>query len=162
MAKRRDVKPDAKIRVLVVEGPSPYLFIRNITDRSQSDNMINQKVLLRQLRKAGMECEAANNGQEAVNRLRQVSATQGAIDAPFDVVLMDVEMPVMDGMTAVQLIRQEEAAGKLNRSWVFALTGNARQAQIDDALAHGMDQVIIKPYVLNQVIERIHGVCDLS
>ena len=109
-----------------------------------------------------MECEAANNGQEALNRLRQVCATEGAIDAPFDVVLMDVEMPVMDGMTAVRLLREEEAAGKLNRSWVFALTGNARQAQIDDALAHGMDQVIIKPYVLSQVIERIHGVCDLA
>lgn len=40
-----------------------------------------------------MECEAANNGQEAVNRLRQVHATQGAIDSPFDVVLMDVSMP---------------------------------------------------------------------
>jgi CheY-like chemotaxis protein len=55
--------------------------------------MINQKVLLRQLRKAGMECEAANNGLEAVNRLRQVAATESAIDAPFDVVLMDVSMP---------------------------------------------------------------------
>jgi CheY-like chemotaxis protein len=55
--------------------------------------MINQKVLLRQLRKAGMYCEAANNGLEAVTRLRQVCATEGGIDAPFDVVLMDVSMP---------------------------------------------------------------------
>jgi CheY-like chemotaxis protein len=144
--------------------------------------MINQKVLLRQLRKAGMECEAANNGQEAVNRLRKVHATQGAIDKPFDVVLMDVSMPggclylcgwtrslitsvssiVMDGLTAIRIIRDEEQAGKLRRSWVFALTGNARQAQVDDALAHGMDAVIIKPYTLDSLIERIHGVCDIS
>lgn len=124
--------------------------------------MINQKVLLRQLRKAGMICEAANNGQEAVNRIRQVCATEGAIDAPFNVVLMDLEMPVMDGLTAIRLIREEESAGKLKRSWVFALTGNARQAQIEEALGEGMDSVIIKPYVLSEVIERIHGVCDLA
>ncbi|KAJ9099949.1 hypothetical protein QFC21_003957 [Naganishia friedmannii] len=145
VAKRRDITHDVQIRVLVVE-----------------DNMINQKVLLRQLRKAGMICEAANNGQEAVNRIRQVCATESAIDAPFDVVLMDLEMPVMDGLTAIRLIREEESAGKLNRSWVFALTGNARQAQIEEALGEGMDSVIIKPYVLDEVIERIHGVCDLA
>ncbi|KAI5449034.1 hypothetical protein NCC49_005647, partial [Naganishia albida] len=75
-SKIRNIHPDRKIRVFVVE-----------------DNMINQKVLLRQLRKAGMECEAANNGLEAVNRLRQVCATEGAIDTPFDVVLMDISMP---------------------------------------------------------------------
>jgi CheY-like chemotaxis protein len=65
----------------------------------------------------------------------------------------------MDGLTAMRIIREEEAAGKLHRSWVFALTGNARQAQIDDALAHGLDDVLIKPYNAKSLIEKIHGVC---
>jgi CheY-like chemotaxis protein len=45
----------------------------------------------------------------------------------------------MDGLTAIKLIREEEDAGRLRRSHVIALTGNARQQQIDDALAAGMD-----------------------
>lgn len=48
-------------------------------------------------------------------------------------------MPVMDGLTAIKLIRSEEKAGILRRSHVIALTGNARQQQIDDALSSGMD-----------------------
>ena len=51
-------------------------------------------------------------------------------DKPFDVVLCDLEMPVMDGLTAIKLIRSEEAAGLLRRSFVIALTGNARQQQV--------------------------------
>ena len=45
----------------------------------------------------------------------------------------------MDGLTAIKLIRSEEEAGSLRRSFVIGLTGNARQQQIDEALAHGMD-----------------------
>lgn len=64
----------------------------------------------------------------------------------------------MDGLTAMRIIREEETAGKLKRSWVCALTGNARQAQIDDALAHGLDDVLIKPYNAKSLIEKIHGI----
>ena len=45
----------------------------------------------------------------------------------------------MDGLTAIKIIRAEEKEGKLSRSYVIALTGNARQQQIDEAIAHGMD-----------------------
>lgn len=126
------------------------------------DNVINQKVLLRQLRKAGLTCESANDGLEALNRLKEVKATEGAIDKPFDVVLMDLEMPVMDGLTAITEIRKLEQAGQLHRSYVLALTGNARQAQIDDAVAHGMDQVIIKPYNITAVLEMIQDQVDAA
>lgn len=59
--------------------------------------MINQKIILMQLRKNGITCEAANNGQEAVDRLRQVCGAdhvpKAESEKPFDVVLLDLEMP---------------------------------------------------------------------
>lgn len=68
---------------------------------------------------------------------------------------MDLEMPVMDGITAVREIRQSEAAGTLGRNMVIALTGNARQGQIDHALASGFDDVVIKPYILVDLLNKI-------
>lgn len=124
------------------------------------DNLINQTVLKRQLIKAGLSCNGessiptfcdsrtylgivASNGLEALNIIRETHR-QHRRGGPnrkrlFDVVLMDLEMPVMDGITAVQEIRGSEAAGTLGRNMVIALTGNARQGQIDHALASGFD-----------------------
>lgn len=74
----------------------------------------------------------ANNGQEALDKLL-------AADTLFDMVLMDLEMPVMDGRTALRLLREQEAANGRPRQRVIVLTGNARQGQIDDALSAGAD-----------------------
>jgi CheY-like chemotaxis protein len=88
-----------------------------------------------------MTCEVANNGLEALQRIRQLSSVDNKQDAkePFDVVLMDLEMPVMGGLACIRQIREEELMGRLHRSTVWALTGNARQAQIDEAMSQGMD-----------------------
>lgn len=65
-------------------------------------------------------------------------------------------MPVMDGVTAVKHIRRLEAEGSLpTRSNIFALTGNARQGQIDDALKAGMDDVVLKPYKVDLLLVRL-------
>lgn len=85
----------------------------------------------------------ASNGLEALNLIRE-TYRQHRRGGPnrkrlFDVVVMDLEMPVMDGITAIREIRASEAAGALNRNMVIALTGNARQGQIDHALASGFD-----------------------
>jgi len=133
-------------------GPRPHVLI-------VEDNLINQTVLMRQLRHVGLTCEVASNGLEALEKIRAVSRTD--LDAseergqPFDCVLMDLEMPVMDGLTAVRHIREEEAQGKLSLNLVIALTGNARQGQIDEAIASGMDEVVIKPYRLDDLLEKI-------
>lgn len=123
------------------------------------DNLINQTVLKRQLIKAGLSCNVASNGLEALNIIRETHR-QHRRGGPnrkrlFDVVLMDLEMPVMDGITAVQEIRGSEAAGTLGRNMVIALTGNARQGQIDHALASGFDDVVIKPYILVDLLKKI-------
>ncbi|EJT48035.1 two-component-like hybrid sensor histidine kinase 2 [Trichosporon asahii var. asahii CBS 8904] len=140
------------------------------------DNDINSTVLRRQILKAGLDCDVADNGLVALNHLlavqdlppltpgseasinlepplSPVGSAGSAQRQPYDVVLMDLEMPVMDGLTAVRRIRQFEAEGKLpGHQLVIALTGNAREGQIEEALKSGMDDVVIKPYKLPQLL----------
>ncbi|WVR09483.1 hypothetical protein IAU60_006551 [Kwoniella sp. DSM 27419] len=123
------------------------------------DNLINQTVLARQLHHIGFTSQVASNGLEALDKIRKVSRTDGTADGQsFDCVLMDVEMPIMDGLTAVRHLREEEAAGKLRHNAVIALTGNARQGQIEEAMRCGMDQVVIKPYRLDGLLTKIEDV----
>ncbi|KAK4687012.1 hypothetical protein P7C73_g3098, partial [Tremellales sp. Uapishka_1] len=130
-------------------GPRPHVLI-------VEDNLINQTVLMRQLKHVGLTCEVANNGLEALEKIRKSASIETPSGGqPYDCVLMDLEMPVMDGLTAVKHIREEEAAGKLSLSLVIALTGNARQGQIDEAKAAGMDEVVIKPYRLDDLLVKI-------
>ncbi|OCF34679.1 hypothetical protein I316_03722 [Kwoniella heveanensis BCC8398] len=108
------------------------------------DNIINQTVLKRQIVKAGLTCDVANNGLEALNLIRENYRQSRRGDPKsrnraYDVVLMDLEMPVMDGLTAIKELREAESNGSLPRNMVIALTGNARQGQIDHALQAGMD-----------------------
>nr|XP_019044826.1 hypothetical protein I302_06740 [Kwoniella bestiolae CBS 10118]OCF23756.1 hypothetical protein I302_06740 [Kwoniella bestiolae CBS 10118] len=130
------------------DGKKPHVLI-------VEDNLINQTVLARQLRHCNITCDVASNGLEALEKIRVVSAIDAANCQPFDCVLMDLEMPVMDGLTALQHIREEEAEGKLKKNLVIALTGNARQGQIDEAKARGMDEVVIKPYRLDDLLQKV-------
>lgn len=80
----------------------------------------------------------ANNGQEALHLINEKSQDE---IPQYDVVLMDLEMPVMDGITAVKHIRENERqnGSESERQLVIALTGNARQEQIDQACQAGMN-----------------------
>ncbi|WRT68535.1 uncharacterized protein IL334_005512 [Kwoniella shivajii] len=134
-------------------GKKPHVLI-------VEDNLINQTVLARQLRHCNVTCDVANNGLEALEKIRTVCSIN-TIEAPFDCILMDLEMPVMDGLTALKHIREEEAEGKLNKNLVIALTGNARQGQIDEAMSRGMDDVVIKPYRLDDLLQKIEAMMRL-
>ncbi|WWC64291.1 uncharacterized protein I303_106901 [Kwoniella dejecticola CBS 10117] len=136
-------------------GPTPANS-SNLNFLIVEDNIINQTVLKRQIIKAGFTCDVANNGQEALDYLHEIhSSAKQTTKRSYDVVLMDLEMPVMDGLTAVKYIRRAEAEGIYQRQLVIALTGNARQGQIDQALAEGMDDVVIKPYRLPDLIAKV-------
>ena len=101
------------------------------------DNPINQKVATHLLGKWGHRVTVANNGQEALDRLD---------GAHFDVVLMDMQMPVMGGVEATQRIRRRETEQNLPRLRIVAMTANALEADRTACLAAGMDDYLSKPF----------------
>jgi len=113
------------------------------------DNPVNQRVAKRILTKLGVEVTIASNGAEALERV-------GAAD--FDAVLMDCQMPVMDGFTASRRIREAEAQrGDQRRLPIIALTANVMSEDRENCIAAGMDAHLgkpIDPEVLAGYLER--------
>ncbi len=104
------------------------------------DNPVNQKVLGRTLEKLGYTPTFAGDGRAALAALRA---------APYDVVLMDVEMPEMDGATATRAIRQEFTADR--QPIVIAVTAHALAGSREQFLADGMDEFLSKPIRLAEL-----------
>jgi CheY-like chemotaxis protein len=106
------------------------------------DNLINQRVAQGLLSSEGAAVKLADNGQVAVDLLRQTPHA-------FDAVLMDMQMPVLDGLQATQVIRQQLHLTKLP---IIAMTANAMAADRAACLAAGMDDHIGKPIDLNHLV----------
>ncbi|KAM0756019.1 hypothetical protein T439DRAFT_320710 [Meredithblackwellia eburnea MCA 4105] len=124
------------------------------------DNLINQKVLTRQLKNQGYIVSVASDGREALDTLI-AEQDKEPNPHPISVILCDVEMPVLGGIEAVRELRGMEKTGIIKKRYpVCAVTGNARQAQIDACLAAGYDDCAIKPYNFKSlvgIIERLVG-----
>lgn len=110
----------AKLKTTAVSRPSDSVSISTLQDWHiliVEDNLVNQRILAQQLRKLGCKVLVANHGQEALDIVEQSTAYKGKEDSGKDltVVLMDLEMPIMDGLTAVRLIRHLESEAKLTR-----------------------------------------------
>ena len=99
------------------------------------DNTVNQKVVLHMLARLGHRADLAANGLEVLEALRRQS---------YDIIIMDVHMPEMDGLEATRRLRVEFAASD-TRPWVVALTANAMRGDRDLCLSAGMDDYISKP-----------------
>jgi len=101
------------------------------------DNPVNQIVAKKMLEKFGLSFEVANNGEEALARLNQPHE--------FDLVLMDCQMPVLDGYAATQALRKEEESNGRKRLAVIAMTANAMEGDREKCLSAGMDDYVSKP-----------------
>ena len=104
------------------------------------DNRVNQKVAGAMLKRLGLEYTCADNGEEALEKLAGM---------PFALVLMDMEMPGMDGIAATQAYRAREAAAGTPRLPIVAMTANALAEDRQRCLDAGMDGYIAKPVNLN-------------
>jgi CheY-like chemotaxis protein len=112
------------------------------------DNLVNQRVLAKQLRNVGMQIAVANHGGEALEYLRTTKyCVPDGTGKPLALILMDWEMPVMDGLTCVRKIRELQREGVVRTHVpVIAVTANVRSEQVEVALKAGMDDVISKPF----------------
>jgi signal transduction histidine kinase/DNA-binding response OmpR family regulator/HPt (histidine-containing phosphotransfer) domain-containing protein len=119
----RDVGSPVPLRILLAE-----------------DNAINQKVALRLLERLGYGADVVGDGRQALARLDH---------AAYDVILMDVQMPEMDGLEASRAICARWAASK--RPCIIAMTAEAMQGDRDKCLAAGMDDYIVKPVTLDRL-----------
>ncbi len=106
------------------------------------DNPVNREVAVGMLESLGCRTEAAANGRLAIGAMN---------DATYDAVLMDCQMPVMDGLTATAEIRRREASVGAARVPIIALTANAMEGDRERCLAAGMDDFLSKPFTRQQL-----------
>lgn len=121
----------------------PEIYVRKTQDRAlrillAEDNIVNQKVILRMLNKLGYRADVSANGMEVLAALER---------QPYDVVLMDVQMPEMDGIEAAKKIHERWSA----RPRIIAITAYAQQGDREKCIAAGMDDYITKPVKLEEL-----------
>ena len=126
------------------------------------DNLINQKVLKNSLLRHGFSVQVSNNGLEAIKFLKTTKCwnscnMQSETQTAVDLILMDIEMPVMDGLECAKAIRAAQADGTVGRHIpIVAVTANARPAQLEAALNAGMDDTIVKPFRITDLEPILH------
>jgi CheY-like chemotaxis protein/two-component sensor histidine kinase len=127
-------KQNPQLKILVVE-----------------DVLTNQTVILRFLKKMGYEADLANNGIEALKALDKQS---------YDIILMDIMMPVMDGVTATHEIRKKYDSDK--HPWIVALTADAFEGKKEEYLSKGMNDYLSKPINFADLKNAIDRFIDLG
>jgi len=116
------------------------------------DNQINQKIVLLSLNKFVKGIDVANNGKEALDKFA---------NNKFDIILMDIQMPVMDGITATKKIREIELS-TMSHTPIIAITANALSGDKEICLAAGMNDYIAKPFQIEELVIKMKDLLSPS
>ncbi|MBA6375174.1 response regulator [Colwellia sp. BRX8-2] len=136
------------MKIVTTEDKKP-LFVssaKNIRILIVEDNRINQMVALGVLEELGFTADAVANGLEAL-----ISLKESLKSHPYSLVIMDCQMPEMDGYEATRLIRKGDAGQKNKVIPIIAMTANAMQGDKEKCLIAGMDDYLTKPIEINKV-----------
>jgi len=133
---RRAIQPPTPSRS--GEGAAPAAVVAEVRKERvlvAEDNSVNQRVIIKMLERIGYRADVVANGAEVLNAVERQT---------YDIILMDIQMPVMDGVTAARELRAHPARGA-TCPWIIALTANAMTGDRETYLAAGMDDYVAKP-----------------
>ena len=117
------------------------------------DNLINQKIVVLSIKKLVKDIDIANNGQEAVDKFKS---------GKHDIILMDIQMPVMDGIQATKKIRELEIEKRIVPTPIIAITANALAGDREHCLASGMDEYISKPFQVEVLVSKMKNLLAIG
>jgi signal transduction histidine kinase/ActR/RegA family two-component response regulator len=140
----RKVQEETAVRTQFGPSEQRMTLLTGIRVLLAEDNSINQRIAVQVLSKAGCEVDAVETGQEALDALKA---------AQYDVVLMDCQMPIMDGLMATRAIR--DSGEPWSTIPIIAVTANAMSGDREICLQAGMDDYLAKPIKPNQLLETI-------
>ena len=131
----------SKLRVLVAE-----------------DNKVNQQVILRMLKiEQILQVTIAEDGQQALDRVKETQDSSSTELPPYDLIFMDIQMPIMDGLTSTRLIRESGFQGP-----IVALTAYAEKKNMEDCYECGMNDFLAKPLRKPGLHEALTKLCASS
>ncbi len=129
-----------------------YIDLRDASILLVEDNLINQKIVTLSLKNIVKNIDVANNGKEALDMFDK---------ARYDIILMDVQMPIMNGIIATKKIRELESSTN-SQTPIIAITANALAGDRENCLAIGMDDYISKPFQVDVLIMKMKNLLKLD
>jgi CheY-like chemotaxis protein len=154
---RQDLASPSLAADLIAAKAFPAFDPRDLEVLVVEDNLVNQNVLVKQLKKFGIGVSVANDGIEALAFLEGTDF-RSLSGRRLSVILMDLEMPRMDGLTCVREIRNMQEKGDITRHVpVIAVTANVRDEQVAVARRSGMDDVVSKPFRIPDLLKKIEA-----
>ncbi|KAI4764447.1 hypothetical protein E4T52_03328 [Aureobasidium sp. EXF-3400] len=154
------IKSSLTAAIPVDNSPTSKTKVQDLHVLVVEDNVINQRVMSQQLTRLGCaKVYTANHGLEALDFLATTTFCNGNV--PLSIVLLDVEMPIMDGLTCARKVRELEKLREIVKHVpICGITANARVSQIDSCIEAGMDEVVTKPFRMPELLPRMLALVD--